>query len=101
MADGILSPRNVARGSGIMTLNSPSGNTMQCEMWLWDDVPFNSHKRLPLLEFYFRFPFRPYHCSRHVILHQSATFYPHRIALAEKNDVMSIFKMAVLRHFGF
>ena len=27
-----------------------------------------------ILEFYFWFRFRPYHCSRHVILHQSAKF---------------------------
>ena len=28
-----------------------------------------------ILEFYIRFRFRPYHRSRHVILHQSAKFY--------------------------
>ena len=34
----------VACGSGIMTVNSPSGSTMQCDMWLWDDndMPLNS-----------------------------------------------------------
>jgi len=37
----------------------------------------------------------PYHRSRHVILHQSAKFHPNRTA--EKNDVMSIFKMADVR----
>jgi len=36
-----------------------------------------------ILAFYFRFRFRPDHRSLHVILHQSAKFYP-------KNDVMSI-----------
>jgi len=58
MADGIFRPWNVARswhwfhqvtapcnvacGSGIMTVNSPSGSTLQCDMWLWDDMPLNS-----------------------------------------------------------
>ena len=46
MADGILSPCNVARGNGIMTLNSPGGSTMQCGTWLYD-MPLNSPKRPP------------------------------------------------------
>ena len=47
MADGILTPCNVACGSGIVTVNSPSGSTLQCDRWLWDDMPLNSPKRLP------------------------------------------------------
>jgi len=27
--------RNVACGSGIVTVNSPSDSTLQCDMWLW------------------------------------------------------------------
>jgi len=27
---------------GIMTVNSPSGSTLQCDTWLWDDMPLNS-----------------------------------------------------------
>jgi len=42
MADGIIAPYNVACGSGIMTVNSPSGSTLQCDTWLWDDIPLNS-----------------------------------------------------------
>ena len=30
-----------------MTVNSPSGSTLQCDMWLWDDMPLNSPKRPP------------------------------------------------------
>ena len=30
-------------GSGITTVNSPSGSTLQCGKWLWDDMPFNTH----------------------------------------------------------
>jgi len=37
-----------------------------------------------ILEFYIWFRFRPYHCCRHVILHQSAKFYPNRTTLGRK-----------------
>jgi len=32
----------VACGSGIMTVNSPSGSTLQCDTWLWHDMLLNS-----------------------------------------------------------
>ena len=41
-----------------------------------------------------------HHRSRHVILYQSAKFYPNRTTLSIKNDVMSILKMAYLSHLG-
>jgi len=25
-----------------MTVNSPSGSTLQCDTWLWDNMPLNS-----------------------------------------------------------
>ena len=113
MADGILTPCNVARswhwfrqatapsnaacGYGNMTVNLPSGSTLQCDTWLWDhDIGFARWQHLAMwqvalgwhaaefaktsaiLEFYIWFRFRPYHRSRHVILHQSAKFYPNR-----------------------
>jgi len=28
-------------------VNSPSGSTLQCDTWLWDDMPLNSPKRPP------------------------------------------------------
>ena len=33
--------------SGIVTVNSPSGSTLQCDTSLWDDMPLNSPKRPP------------------------------------------------------
>jgi len=61
MADGIITPSNAARswhwfrqvtapcnaacGSWNMTVNSPS--ELQCDTWLWDDMPWNSRKRPP------------------------------------------------------
>ena len=96
----MAAPRSVTCSSGIMTLNSPGGNTLQYGRWLWDDMPLNSPKRRALLEFYFWFRYRPYHRSRHVILHQSAKFYPNRTTLG-RIDVMLIFKMGDLRRLGF
>jgi len=33
---------NVPCGSGIMTVNLPTGSTLQYDTWLWDDMPLNS-----------------------------------------------------------
>jgi len=57
MADGSITPCNVARsrhwfrqvtapcnaacGSEIVTVNCPSGSTLQRDTWLWDDMPLN------------------------------------------------------------
>ena len=90
-----------ACGSGIMTMNSPSSSTLQCDTWLWDGMPLNSPKRPPYWNITSGFDFDHYQRSRHVILHQSANFYPHRTTLSIKNDVMPIFKMAELSHLGF
>jgi len=30
-----------------MTVNSPSGSAVQCDTWLWGDMPWDSPKRLP------------------------------------------------------
>jgi len=38
----VAAPCDVACGSGIMTVNSPSGSTLQCDTWLWDDMLLNS-----------------------------------------------------------
>jgi len=37
-----------------------------------------------ILEFYIWFWFWPYHRSRHVIMHQSAKFYPNRTTVSRK-----------------
>jgi len=109
---------NVTRNSGIMALNSPGDCTLHCGMWLWEhDSEFTKwhhpamwyvalgwhavefSRTSTILEFYIWFRFRPYHRSRHVILHQSAKFYPNRTTLG--SEVMSIFKMADLSHLWF
>ena len=67
----------------------------------WDRTISGVEKQTSaILEFYFRFRFRSYHRSRYVILHQceisSKSDRP-----GQKNDVMSIFKIADLCHLGF
>ena len=84
MADRILALCNVACSSRIMTLISPGGSTLQCDTWLWDDMPLNSPKRPPYWNLTSGFWFRPHHRSRHVILHQSPKFYPNRTTLGRK-----------------
>jgi len=116
MADGILTPCNVARswhwfrqvtafcnvacGFGIVTVNSPSGSILQCDTWLWDDMPLNSPKRPPYWNYTSGFDFDHItavdmsFCTVSDILSKSDH-------LRQKNDVMSIFKMADLSHLGF
>jgi len=71
MVDGILTPCSVACGSGIVTVNSPSGSILQCDTWLCDDLPLNSPKRPPYWNSTSGFDFD--HISA-VILHQSLKF---------------------------
>jgi len=110
MADGILSPCNVAGsrhwfrqvtapwnvacGSGIVTVNSPSVSTLQCDTWLWDDMPLNSPK-VRYIGILHLVSISTHHRSRHVILYQSAKFYPNLTTIGTKNDVMSIFTMRI------
>jgi len=112
MPDGIFTPCNVARsrhwfrqvtascsvacGSEIMKVNSPSGSTLQCDSRLWDDMPLNSFKRpAAILEFYVWFPFP--HIT--AVDMSSCTSLRNFIQIgppsAERNDVMSIFKMRI------
>jgi len=57
MADWILTPCNVACGSGIGTVNSLSGSTLQCDTWLSDDMPLNSPERPPYWNSIYGFDF--------------------------------------------
>jgi len=57
MADKSLTPCNVACGSVIVTVNSPSGSTLQCDTWVLDDMPFKFAQTSTILEFYIWFPF--------------------------------------------
>jgi len=81
MADGILTPCNVAGGSG-MTCHGIRPNVRHIEILHLVSV-LTGYR------------------SRHVILHQSAKSYPNRTTISIKNDVMSILRIAYLSHLGF
>ena len=73
----------------ITTLISSGDCTRQCGMWLWnrdrlsDDVPLNSPKRPLYWNSTSGFDF-DHITPVHVILHQSAKFYPNLITLGRK-----------------
>ena len=101
MADGFITPCNVACSSGTMTVNSPSGSALQCDTWLWDDMPWNSPKRPPYWNSTSGSNFdhiTAVDMSLCTSLRNFIQIGPHS---AEKNDVMSIFKMADLSHLVF
>jgi len=80
----------VACGSEIVTVNSPSGSTLECDTWLWDDViEFARWQHPAVWQVDMSF------CT------SLQNFIQIGPPLAEKNDVMSIFKMADLSHLGF
>jgi len=84
-----------------MALNSPGGITLQCGRWLWDDMPLNSPKRPPYWNSTSGFHFD------HITAVDMSFYASLRNVIqigppsAEKDDVMSIFKMADLSHLGF
>ena len=101
MADGILTHCNVACGSEIVTVNSPSGSTLQCDTWLWDDMPLNSPKRPPYWNSTSGFDLDHITAVDVSLCTSLRNFIQIKPPSAEKNDVMSIFKMADLSHLGF
>ena len=103
MADEILTPCNVACGSGIVIVNSPSGSTLQCDTWLWDDMPLNSTniERPPYWDSTSGFNLDHITAVDMSFCTSLRNFIQIGPPSAEKNDVMSIFKMADLSHLGF
>jgi len=97
----VAAPSNVTRSSRIMTLNLPGGSTLQCGRWLWDDVQLISPKGPPYWNSTSGFDFDHINAvdmSFCTSLRNFIQIGPHS---AEKNDVMSMFKMADLSHLGF
>ena len=84
----------------ITTLISSGDCTLQCDTWLWDDMPLNSPKRPPYWNSTSGFHF---HASPQSTCHSvpvceilSKSDHPRQ----KKMTVMSIFKMAYLSHLG-
>ena len=85
----------------IMTSISPGDCTLQCDTWLWDDVPLNSPERLPYWNSTSGFDFDHINAVDMSFCTSLRNFIQIGPLSAEKNDVMSIFKMADLSHLGF
>ena len=102
MADGILTPCNVAFGSGIVTVNSPSGSTLQCDTWLWDDMPLNSPKRPPYWNSTSGFHFNPHITTVDMsFLRSFCTSLRNFIQISPPSMTSCrFFKMAYLSHLG-
>ena len=81
--------------SGIMTLNSPGGSTLQCGRWLWDDMPWNSPKRPPYWNSTSSFDFDHITAVDMSFCSSLRNFIQIGPPSAGKNVVMSIFKMAI------
>jgi len=75
--------------------------TLQCGRWLWDDMPLNSPKRPPYWNSTSGFDFDHIIAVDMSFCTSLRNFIQIGPPSAEKNDVMSIFKMADLRHLGF
>jgi len=109
MEDGILTPSNVECGT-IMRLISPGDCSLHTAIWhvalgSWQWIhqvaaPCNAtrssgitchwiRQTFTIMELYFWFRFRPYQRSRHVILHQSANFYPNRTTHLRQKKITS------------
>jgi len=84
-----------------MTLNSPGGSTQQYGRWLWDDMPLNSCKRPPYFNSTSGFDFDHITAVDMSFSTSLRNFIQIGPPSAEKNDVISIFKMADLSHLGF
>jgi len=90
-----------ACSSGITTVNSPSGSTLQSDTWLWDDMPWNSPKRPPYWNSTSGYDFDHITAVDMSFCTSLRNFIQIGPPSAEKNDVVSIFNMAGLSHVGF
>jgi len=84
-----------------MTLDSPGGSTLQCGRWLWDDMPLNSSKHPPYWNSTSGLDFDHITAVGMSFFTSLRNFIQIGPALAEKNDAMSILKMADQNHLGF
>ena len=96
----VSAPSNMTLSSGITTLNSPGGSTLQCGRLLGDDMPLNSPKRPPYWNSAPGFDFDHITAVDMSFCNSLRHFVQIGPPSAEKNDVMSIFKMADLSHLG-
>ena len=101
----LISPGDCTLQCGMWLWNRDSeftiGSTLQCDTWLWDDMPLNSPKRLPYWNSTSGFDFDHIVAVDMPFCTSLRSFIQIGPPSAEKNDVMSVFKMADLSHPGF
>jgi len=85
----------------IMTLISPGDCTLQCDTWLWDDMPLNSPKRPPYWNSTSGFDFVHITAVDMSFCTSLRNFIQIGPPSAEKNDVISILQVSDLCHLGF
>jgi len=93
--------RAIWHSSQMVTVNLPSCSTLQCGRWLWDDMPWNSPKRPPYWNCTSGFDFDHITAVDMLFCTSLRNFIQIGPPSAEKNGVMSIFKMADFSHLGF
>ena len=74
--------------------------TLQCDTWLWDDMPWNSPKHPPYWNSTSGFDFDHNTAVDMSFCTSLRNFIQIEPPSAEKNDVMSIFMMTDLNHLG-
>jgi len=84
-----------------MTLISRGDCNLQCGRWHWDDMRWDSPKRPPYWNSTSGFDFDHITTVDMSFSTSLRNFIQIGPPSAEKNDIMSIFKMADLSHFGF
>ena len=83
--------------SGIMTVNSQSSSTLQCDTWLWNDMPWNSPKCPPYWNSTSGFDFDHITAVDMSFCTSLRNFIEIEPPSAQKNDVVSIFNTADFR----
>jgi len=82
-------------------MNSPSDSTLQCDTWLWDDMPLNSPECPPYWNSTSGFDFDHITAVDISFCTSLQNILQIGLPLSEISDVMLIFKMADLSHLGF
>ena len=84
-----------------MTVNSPSGSTLQCDTWLWDDMPLNLPKRrhIGILHLLSISTIPPQSTCHSAPVCEILSKSDH--SRQKKNYLMSILKIADLSYLGF
>jgi len=98
----LISPGDCTLQCGVWIWDHDSefNKWQQCDTWLWDDMLLNSPKRPPYWNSTSGFHFGYITAVVMSFCTSLRNFIKIGLHPADKNDVMSIFNMADLRHLG-